>query len=216
MALLHRGWADYDSGEYQVAKRVYWEEGLKQLPPNGDTLLRAQLLFHLGAAAGFTFDFEQMRSFYTQSRKLFEQVGDKSSVADVLKDQGGMSLLEGKCEEAIDCLLKSVKLCYELDHRQFLTTGLCLLGLAFGLVEKPTPTLASIHSAQISGAAESLMDAIGLIPWTRTNPFIQMIHQQIRSRVDEESWQEAWAVGRALTSEQAIDLAYRIGEGMRP
>ena len=215
MALLHRGWAAYASGEYEVAKSVYWEEGLQQLPPNGDTWLRAQLLFHLGAAAGFTFDFEQMRSFYRQSRELFEYVGDKSSVADVLKDQGGMSLLEGKCEEAIDYLLKSLKLCYELGHRQFVATGLCLLGLAFGLVEKPTPVLASIHSAQITAAAEGLMDAIGLTPWTRTNPFISMIHQQIRSRVDEENWQSAWAFGRSLTAEQAIALAYRLGEEVR-
>jgi non-specific serine/threonine protein kinase len=212
MALLHRGWAAYASGEYEVAKRMYWEEGLQQLPPDGDTWLRAQLLFHLGAAAGFTFDFEQMRSFYAQCSELFEQVGDRSSVADVLKDQGGMSLLEGNCEQAINYLLKSLKMCYELGHRQFMTTGLCLLGLAFGLIEKPTPTRASIHSAQISGAAENLMETIGLTPWTRTNPFIQMIHQQIRSRVDEESWQEAWDYGCALTAEQVINLACRLGE----
>jgi len=38
-----------------------------------------------------------------------------------------------------------------------------------------------------------------------------MVRQQIRSRVDEQSWQAAWEKGRALTIEQALDLAHRLG-----
>src|SRR3989440_4928130 len=214
-ALLHRGWAAHAMGEYEVAKRVYWE-GIQLLSPTGDTWLRAQLLSHLGAASGFTADFEQMQSFYSQSRELSEQVGDKSATADVLKDQGGMSLLQGKYTEAIDCLLKSIKLCYELDHKQYIATGLGLLSFAFGMREEPDPVLASIYSAQLQGASEGLMDTIGLTPWTRSHPLVQMVRQQIRSRVDEQRWEAALAAGRALTVEQAIDLAYQLGEDVLP
>ena len=45
----------------------------------------------------------------------------------------------------------------------------------------PDPATASIYSAQIGGAAEGLMDTIGLTPWSRTHPFMQMVRQQIRS-----------------------------------
>ena len=210
-ALLHRGWAAHALGEYEMAKRVYWE-GLEHLAQVKDTWLRAQLLFYLGAAAGLTYDFETMREFYTQSRELFEQVGDTSAVADVLKDQGGMSLLQGNCTEAIDCLLKSMKLCYGLGHKQYMTTGMCLLSLAFGMRREPDPATASIHSAQLQGAADSLMEAIGLRPWTYTNPIAQMIRQQIRSQVDEQSYEAAWTEGRRLTVEQTIDLAYQLGK----
>jgi tetratricopeptide (TPR) repeat protein len=209
IALLHRGWAAHAMGDYELAKRVY-REGLQLLSPGGDAWVRAQLLFYLAAVAGFTSDFEQMRSFYTQSRELFEQVGDKISVADLLKDQGGLTIIEGKYTEAIDYLLKSIKLCYEVGHRQFIATGLGSLSFAVGLRGEPEPGLASIHSAQLQGASEGLMDEIGLIPWTRTNPIAQMARQLIRSRVDEESWKVALAEGRALTVEQAIDLAYRM------
>jgi tetratricopeptide (TPR) repeat protein len=210
-ALLHRGWASHALGEYETAKRVYWE-GMEHLARVEDTWLRAQLLCYLGAAAGFTYDFEKLREFYTQSRELFEQVGDTSAVADVLKDQGGMSLLQGDCTEAIHCLLKSMKLCYGLGHKQYMTTGMCLLSLAFGMRREPDPATASIHSAQLQGAADGLMDAIGLTPWTRTNPIVQMIRQQIRSQVDEQSYEAAWTEGRRLTVEQAIDLAYQLGK----
>ncbi|HXZ06163.1 MAG TPA: hypothetical protein VEH81_15120, partial [Ktedonobacteraceae bacterium] len=71
-------------------------------------------------------------------------------------------------------------------------------------------SLASLRSAQLGGVAESLMEEIGLTPWTRTNQLVQLAQQYIRSRVEEEKWNEAWAKGRALTIEQAIELACRL------
>jgi len=211
-ALLHRGWPAHALGEFEVAKRVY-REGLQLLSSPDDTWLRAQLLFYLAAAEGFTSNFEQMQSLYTQSRGLFEQLGDKISIADLLKDQGGLSILEGKFMEAIDLLLKSIKIRYEVGHRQLVATCMESLGFAFGLRGEPDPELASIYSAKLSGAAEGLMDAIGLTPWTRTLPLVVMIRQQIRSRVDDQRWEAAWSEGRAFTAKQAIDLAYRLAEG---
>lgn len=204
-ALLHRGWAAHAMNQYEVARKTH-QEGLRHLSMVDDPWLYGQLLFYVGAALAFMGDFEGMRSHYGQGRKLFEQIGDASAVADVLKDQGGLALLEGNCAEAIRLLTKSIHLCYELNHRQYMTTGLCLLSMAFGLNGEPDPYQASIYSAQLEGVADSLMETIGLKPWTKNNPFAQMIQQQIRSRVDEQSWEAGWTAGRALTLEQAIDL----------
>ncbi len=99
-ALFYRGWPAHVQGDHELAKSLY-EQGLQLLSPTNDIWLYAQLLFYLGAAAGFTYNFEQMRYYYAQSRELFEQVGDKSAIADVMKDQGGMLILEGKYTEAI-------------------------------------------------------------------------------------------------------------------
>jgi len=77
---------------------------------------------------------------------------------------------------------------------------------------EPDPASASKYSGQLLGASEGLMDAIGLTPWTNTHPLVLMVRQQISSQVDEQSWAAALAAGRALTAEQAIDLAYRIAE----
>ncbi len=208
-ALLHRGWAAHALGEYELAKQVY-REGLERISPAGDSWLRAQLLFYLAAAAGFTSDFEQMHSCYAQSKELFEQVGDKSAVADLLKDQGGITILEGKYSQAIDYLLTSVKMCYELGHRQFVATCMGSLSFAFGMRGEPEPALASIYSARLGGAADGLMDAVGLTPWTRTNPLALAVRQYIRSQVDEQSYETAWSEGRKLTAEQAIELAQRL------
>jgi len=211
-ALIHRAWAALAMSEYETARRACLE-GLQHLTTTDDAWLRAQLLFYLGATAGFTGDFEHMRDFYTQSRELFEQVGDTSSVADVLKDHGAMMMLESKYAESIDYLLKSIQLCYKLDHKQFITTGMSWLSIAVGMRGEPNLTIASIHAAQLEGAAEGLMEAIGFTSWAETHPLVQVVQQYIRSRVDEQSWEAAWRAGRALTIEQAIDLAHRLANG---
>src|SRR5947209_5114074 len=178
-ALLRRGWPAQALGDNELAKCLY-EQGLQLLSPTSDTWLRAQLLFYLGAAAGFTYEFAQMRSFYTQSRELFEQIGDKSALADVLKDQGGMAILEGNYSEAIANLLKSIELSQELGYKQFIATAIGLLGFAVGLRGEPDPISASLQAAQLWGAKDGLMDNIGSSSWLRNSPVVQEVVRQIQ------------------------------------
>jgi tetratricopeptide (TPR) repeat protein len=201
--LFYRGWTAHALGDYELANDVY-EEGLQLLSSADDTWLRAQLLFYLGAVAGFTFNFEQMRAYYAQSRALFEQVGDKSAIADVLKDQGGMSILEGNYTEAIANLLKSIELSHQIGYKQFVATGIGLLGFAVGMRGEPDPRSASLQSAQLWGAKDSLMGSIGSSSWLKSFPVAQAMIHHISSRVDETSWQAACLAGRALTEEQAV------------
>jgi len=153
-----------------------------------------------------------MRSFYAQSRKLFEQVGDKSAVADVVKDLGGMLVLEGNYAGAIDCLLKSIELSHELGHKQFITSAIGMLGFAVGLREEPDPETASLQAAQLWGAAVSLQDAIGFTPWLNAFALAIQASQQIRHRVDKPRWKSAYGVGRALSESEAIALAFSMRE----
>ena len=210
-ALLHRGWIALATSDYEMAKRAY-QEGLQVLEGTNELWIRAQLLCCLAPAYGFQFDFEPTRFFYRRSRELFEELDDKTSVADVLKDSGGMLILEGDYTEAITSLLKSISLCYEIGHKQFVAIGMGWLAFAIGLRGKPDERTATLHTAQLQGATQSLMDIIGMTHWARANPFIQGVQMQLRFRVDDESWDEAWNAGRKLTPEGAIELAFRLGK----
>ena len=150
MALLHRGWAAHAMGEYQEARRVYLE-GIQHALHISDSWLQAQLLFHLAAVEGFISDFKRMRTYYAQSKELFEQVGDTIAVADLLKDQGGITILEGNYAEAIDYLVRSIKMCYKLGHKQFVATGMGSLSFAVGLRGEPEPRQASYTFSAIGG-----------------------------------------------------------------
>ncbi|HLI05926.1 MAG TPA: NB-ARC domain-containing protein [Ktedonobacteraceae bacterium] len=210
-ALLHRGWVAHAQGDYATGKRVY-REGLRELPLEVDPWLYAELLFHLGDIEGNDFNFDEMHRCLERSQKLFEQLGDRSAIADLLKDQGGLLLLESKYDEAIASLLQSLRLCYELDHKQFIATGLGWMSFALGLSRLPDEETACIHAALIGGAAEALMDSIGLTPWTRTYPVAVLARKRWREIVGEERWNAAWQQGRDLNIEQAIELAHQLGE----
>ena len=213
-ALLHRGWAAVASGEYQQAKNCY-EEGLRLISPTGNIWLQAQMLFYLGAVAGFNYDFEQMHAFYAQSRALFEQVGDKSAVADVLKDQGGLLILEGKYPQAIDNLVRSLALSYEMGQKQFIAMGTGLLGYAVGARAEPDPETATLQAALLWGSAEALREAIGADTWLGSYPAAQNLQQQILARVEEAGWRSAWQSGRALTEEQIVTACMALRGGRR-
>ncbi len=208
-ALLHRGWAAQAMFDNELAKHLY-ERGLALLSPTGSPWLRGQLLLYLCSAAGFTGDFEQMRSFFAQSKELFEQIGDDLALADLLKDRGGMAILEGHYDEAIAYLLQSIPISYELGYKQFIATGMGSLAFAVGAREEPDPISASVQSAQLWGAADSIQSAIGTSPWLGNFPRAIALFFQIHDRIDRASWKMAWRTGKSLTTEQAVALCLSI------
>lgn len=208
-ALLYRGWIALACDEYEQAKELF-EKGLEHIASMDTLWLRAQLLFSLGSANGFIGDHEKMEKLYVESRALFVRVGDRSAVADIWKDQGGILILHGQFLEGIDCVLKSLVICNELDHKQYMATGLGLLSFAFGLCGKPDGPQSSLNSALMQGASERLMEATGFTPWTRNKESIQGIRMFIRGRVEENEFVAALSQGRKLSTAQAVELAKQI------
>jgi hypothetical protein len=141
---------------------------------------------------------------------MYEQVGDKSALADVIKDQGAMTILEGNYTEAISNLLQSIELSHALGYKQFVATAMGSLGFAVGLRCEPDPCTASLLAAQLWGATDGLMGAIGSSSWLSSSPFIQEIIRQIETRVDEQSWRAARLAGQSLTEEQAISFCFEL------
>ena len=210
-ALLHRGWTAQAVCDNDTAKYVYnW--GLDLLSSTGDTCtwLQAQLLLYLAAAEGFTGNFEQMRLYYSQSKTLFEQIGDKIGLADLLKDRGGMAIVEGQYDVAIASILQSIPISYELGYKQFIATGMGSLGFAVGMRGEPDPISASIQACQLWGAADSIQSAIGTSPWLSNFPLAQQLFAQIYDRVDRTSWKVAWRTGKSLNTEQAVEMCLKL------
>ncbi|HZU66317.1 MAG TPA: NB-ARC domain-containing protein [Ktedonobacteraceae bacterium] len=205
-ALLHRGWPTLAMAEYEMGHEVF-TQGLQLLSPTGDRWWRGQFLFYLGTVAAFLGDFEQMRLLHTQALELFEQEGDRSAIADLLKDQGGLVLLECKYDESIDKLIKSIQISHELEHKQFITTALGWLGFAVGLRGLPDPESASLQAARLWGAAEGRQSKTGFTPWIKNNNFIQQVMLSIQDRVDAEHWDAAHNAGKDMSEEEAVAFA---------
>ena len=70
-----------------------------------------------------------------------------------------------------------------------------------------------IRSARLWGAAEALYEGIGTVfsPLERHlfGPYIAAA----RAQLDEAAWEDAWAEGRVMTTEQAVVYALERGDG---
>jgi predicted ATPase len=203
MALFYQAWSPIALGDYELPKSLL-EQALQLLSLADNPWLRAQIIFLRGDLAGFTGDYELMHSCFAQSKAMFEQLGDRSAIADLLKDQGGMAILEGNCAESIANLLQSIEMIQELGHKQFLGTGMGLLGFAVGTRGEPDPITASVQAVQLWGASNGLLGAIGSASWLSNHPTAQKMIILIRARVDDTTWKDAYRRGRSLTVEQAM------------
>ena len=212
MALFHRAWPAIARIENERAQALF-EQALPLLSSD-DQWLRAHILFLLGDLAGFASDFELMRSYFAQSMEIFEQLGDRSAIADLIKDHSGIAVLEGKLEWAITNLLKSIVLCQELGYKQFIGTGMGLLGFAVSIRGEPDERTAIIQALHLWGASSGLLGSIGSIPWLSNFPVVQEMLVRFHTNLDDATWKQAYRYGRSLTAEQAM-AAFREWEVAR-
>src|SRR5258708_13879216 len=119
-----------------------------------------------------------------------------------------MLVVEGRYAEAVEYLLKSIELSHELGHKQFISTGIGLLGFAFGMREGPESTPASLKAAQMWSAAMNMQQANGFNHWLGSYSRAHEAILQIRARVDKASWREAWLTGGALNEDQPNALSF--------
>ena len=63
------------------------------------------------------------------------------------------------------------------------------------------------RAARLFGASEALPEAMGAPPESGESALQEPYLAAARSQLDEASWQEAWAQGRAMTLEEAISYA---------
>ena len=63
------------------------------------------------------------------------------------------------------------------------------------------------RAARLFGASEVLREVMGTPPEPGESALQEPYLSAARSQLDETSWQEAWAEGRAMTLEEAISYA---------
>lgn len=207
-ANIHLGWFFHAQGELELARQLF-EQCLQQFSPTSDSWLRADLFYNMGQMAGFAFDFTRAQALLEQSGKLFEQIGDLRSKADVLNARGGFTIMDGKYSEAIAFLLQGMTLGYELGNKKYVAESIGIIGFAVGLGKEPDLEQACLEGAYLMGTADRLLVAMGVDSWLKRQPFVQSMLEWMSLQVGKERWESSWNAGKALTLEQAMELAYQ-------
>jgi tetratricopeptide (TPR) repeat protein len=192
-------------GDYARARSLL-EESLAIRRQLGDKVGIAVSLNNLGMAAIRSGDHAGARPLLEESLVLCREVGDKWLSATVLGTLGDLTRAQGDHAEARSRYTESLAIYRQLEDTRGIAD--CLKGLA------AVDYLQGQHrrAAQLFGAAAALREAGGA-PLSDSDRAEEDRHiAAIRARLGEEAFAAAWAAGRAMTPERAIEYAL---EGVR-
>ena len=201
-----------DRGDYEEAKRLA-EESLTLGAGLENNYYTCLALSDLGELSRLRGDYDQAIALHEQSLAVSRHRGYPVWNANALRHLGIDHFRRGAYGRAVEHLKQSLTLCKEVRNRWVPVE--CLHGLA---------SLACVaqqyeRAARLFGAANHLRDALGL----RSKPADQECYDHhattTRAGPGEAAFAAAWAEGRAMTLDQAIDYALawsESGESAQP
>jgi predicted ATPase/DNA-binding CsgD family transcriptional regulator len=148
-------------------------------------------------------DSERVLALSEESLELFREVRDAFGTAMCLMNIGLAALTQGDYERAATALHNGLTLARDLDHK--LVIQYCAIGLAAVAASRGWP----IRAARLWGAAQGMSETYGT-RFTRASRAVIDYEGRVaaaRSQLEESAWTTAWAEGRAMSPEQAIEYA---------
>ena len=186
--------------DFDRAKALY-SESLAYCREAGDSAGAGHALNQLGEQARSRGDYEAARSFYEQSLVIRRATGDKPRIAATLVNLGFVGIAQGDCQNAAVFLREALTMRRELGGKHVVIT--CLSGFAGVAVEEGQPE----RAARLLGAVEFLLGTIGIPLDYADKVELESRVQAARAAAGDAAFATAWAEGRAMTLEQAIDYA---------
>lgn len=170
----------------------------------GDQRGVAISLNNLGLVAHFQEDYPRAIDLFQQSIALFEALGDVRVKSAVLSNLGRALTGQGEYSQAKMCLRQGLRMVWELGNREDSIEAIeALAGVAGAIGE-------ALRGAMLLGAAEALREKIQspVAPVSRCE--YERDLARIRDQLNSRSFAAAWAKGRAMTLEQAVELASQV------
>lgn len=177
------------------------EEAMLLLQRSGNRWIYSMILISLGMVAKFNHNYEEARQMLAACEPLFRETGDRHRLNLIKSELAHIDRHEGHIERAKAVYQETILEWQRIGHRAAIAHQLeCFASIA--RMEKQ-----SSHAARLFGAAESLREKTD-IPMTALErvEYNREIADLVAS-LDKESFVASWAEGRALTMDQAVDLA---------
>jgi non-specific serine/threonine protein kinase len=203
-ALTHLGMTAVLGQREDIPLRTVMEE-LGELKPrleNRTTL--AYLLILEGLTALSQGDLEHSVALHEESLKLFRQTQDTRGIFNCLLHLGGIALVRRDYEGALSLLRETLRLGWESDYTDQIQVS--LHGLASVAASREQP----VRAARLWGAVEGIEEDYGvyLTPMALSFTDYEGRLSIARSQLDEEAWSAAWAEGKAMPLERAVEYAF--------
>jgi predicted ATPase/class 3 adenylate cyclase len=199
-ALLSLGDAELDQGNLRQAT-VRSEEALTLCRNGHDRFGSAYALCNLGRIALEQEDYPRAQATLEQSLALLHELGERGLSAEVLLELGRVARARADTEQAILLLEECLTQLRELGMTRDVPACLAELAGVASTVGVPA------RAARLFGAVEALRESAGL----PLAPIYRVAYERdvatTRAQLGDAAFAAAWAVGRALSLDQAIRVA---------
>jgi tetratricopeptide (TPR) repeat protein len=191
-------------GDYASAQSIF-QEFLGIQRELGNKWGIAGALNNLGNMAVRQGDYAAARSLWEESLSIYREVGSRWGIANVLHSLGYQACRQGDFALARSLYQESLGIQRELGDKREISS------LLDGLAELNAIQEQEEEAARLWGAAERLREEIGspLVPDERDGYDRNVA--EARTKVSEEAFSAAWAQGRAMVMEQAVEYALQDG-----
>jgi predicted ATPase/transcriptional regulator with XRE-family HTH domain/Tfp pilus assembly protein PilF len=200
LALNSLGNIAREQGDTVVARRLY-EESLSLLRPTGDAREIGIVLQNVGEMACDTQDFVTARQIFEEALALRESLGDKLGVACAQKGLADVARGQGDFAVAQALYRQSLTMLQELGDK--LEIASCLEALARLLAGEPQQRGRAVT---LFAAASSLQTRIGTSSIAEEADYSREL-ATVRRELDEQVWDSAWAIGQAMSADEAVSYA---------
>ncbi len=199
-ALYFLGAVAVGQGGYERARTLFMES-LTLGRQAGDKRRMAISLNSLGEVARCQGDYAAARASYEESLTLRREVGDKWGIAIPLGNLGFVALHQGENESAAILFHEALGLARQAVNRLGIAEYLAGLGGVAAAEGRHA------RAARLLGAADNLRSLLGVPFEPPDQAEYERSLADTRAALSDAAFAEAWAEGRALALNQAIEYA---------
>lgn len=178
-------------GDFEAAK-ARLEEALLLFLESGEVWMAAQAHTWPGTVLLLQGEHDLAVPRFEEGLALARQIGNRTGIYNALYTLAQVALARGEHGLAASNFQEGVGLSEEIGERGLLPGGADHRGRGSGEVER---------SARLFGAAQGLLETIGVPVWTSYKPdrsFYERTMNDLRARLGEEAFAAAWEKGRAI------------------
>jgi predicted ATPase/class 3 adenylate cyclase/Tfp pilus assembly protein PilF len=178
-----------------------YEEALALFRAAGDRQGVAAALDNLGLVAARQGEYARAAALHEESLTIARELGDRHAVVVSLVNLGSMAQRQHDYRRSETLLREALLLGREIDARDEVAAS--LETLAWIAAVQGSVRLA----AQLAGAAEALREELGVpLGWEDSGDHDRAV-QAMRAALGEKEFAAAWAEGRSMPLDQALNLA---------
>jgi non-specific serine/threonine protein kinase len=180
-----------------VSAMAFGEEALKVSRELGETWYICFALERLGEAVRLKGDYDRAATLYEESLGIAQRIGVEREIATLLHNLGHVSLQQGDLVRATERFWKSLLIAKEIGEGRRII--MCLEGIAGAIVRAGELE----RAARLFAATAQLRHALG----ADFEAADHVAYLRDVAPLQRKRFEMAWEEGRAMTLEQAIELA---------